>query len=421
MTLVSPIIFSIDKFKQSRHDVNGSPVIITVKKEKLKRVAVISSVFLVQNLTSLPLEMSIMSSRGVYSKINIPNNEERYPIDFDRIKDSFTVSLNEAVSKVINLPEIASKNLSIKVPLECSNESYNNMIMEVYTKRMLTFIDLKPALKVLNLCPVPINFSLVCKDKEISMTVFRAKPIELYKFDPYREQCHMTITVNESYSAVIDITRFLAKEEKRSVTLMDNKGSKYKIHIDLENNKFRNELTIYSKFNIINETGAHLEIHSFNPSISGASQKLVGNGTDTVLFQSTKSHTTFVVKTNPRTFEEVVEFPVELKPSVRGTCFFPKNISYNLNETITGGSENTFYEYNLAIIPNTIKLGPKIFTKTITIAPQYVIMNDTTFCLEIHQPNVREINKVLPGLRQPLIWRTPSKKASIQLLKGGTY
>lgn len=363
--------------------------------------------------------MMIFSQDGISNKVDIPNDNERHPIDFDKVKESITISLNEAVSQIIPLETMSSQNQTIKVPLQCSAADYNNMIMDVYSKGLVTFIDLKPALKVVNLCPVPIHFEISCKNEDISHMVFRSKPVEIYKFDPYKVNCAMKLTVNEHYSLDVDITKFLWREQSRTIVLTSIEGSNLKIHLELEHNKKLNMITIYSKFNIINETGLVLDILSFNPSISGASQRLVGNGTNTVLFQSKKSHDTFVIKANPKTFEETPEFPAELKPSIRGTCFFPKNISYNLNTRVSGGSEATFYEYNFAIIPNVVKLADGILTKTITITPQFVVMNDTQYSFNFIQAGANDVARVEPRCRKPVLWRSPEKLLSIQLLEHG--
>lgn len=417
--LESPIIFSVDKFKQITEILNNSPLIITVKKEKLKRVAVISSKLLLQNYTSLPLQMTVLGEGGVISKVEIPNDNERHPIEFDKVKGSITINLNEAVSQIIPLDSMGKNNQSLKVPLNCSTADYNNMIMDVYTKGLIMFIDLKPALKVINLCPVPIQFDIFCKTGDVSHMVFRSRPVEIYKFDPYKINSTMKLTVNGHYFTEMDITRFLLRDQNRSITLQGIDGSNLKVHLEIEHNKLLNMITIYSKFNIINETGLPLDILSFNPSISGASQRLVGNGDNSVLFQSVKSHSTFVIKANSKTFEQISEFPAELKPSIRGTCFFPKSVTYNTNAKVTGGSEATFYEYNFAIIPNVVKLAEGIMTKTITITPEFVVMNDTEYSFNFIQAGANDVARVEPRCRKPVLWRTPDKLVSIQLLEDG--
>jgi hypothetical protein len=420
LNIDNSIRFGIDKFKQISDNLCGYPLIITVKKEKLKRVAVISSNILLQNRTSLPLEMTVLTKGQVGGILKLPPDNQKYPIDFNKIDSHITLNLNQAISKPLDLKTInRNKNQYIKVPLEDSNHQYNNLVLDVYTKRLITFIDIKPALVLSNFCPVPIHITLKCKENEFSKTVFRSDPIEMYMFDPYKDQTSITLTVNDSFTSSLDLTKFLAKETKGSLILNDTKASSLKVHIEIEHNRFLNTIVIYSKFNIFNETGLDLEFFSFNPSISGPSHNLVGNGNDTVLFQSKKSHNTFTIKANSRTFEKCKDFPVGLLPSIRSSCFFPKNISYNLNERISGGSGDTFYEYAIAIIPNVVKLQDGTLTKTITIAPQFVIMNNTDFRLNIIQEASRAITVVDAMTRKPIIWRDQKKTVSVQIVDPG--
>jgi ribosomal protein L24E len=418
--LDAPIIFGIDKFKQVSYNLNGYPIIITVKKEKLKRVAVISSNILLQNHTSLPFELTTIYKGEVSTSLKIPPDGQKYPVDFNKIDSTILLNLGDATSQGIDLGNINRvKSHYINIPLTSSSAQYNNVVLDVYTKRLVTFIDIKPALVISNLCPVPIHFAMHSKEKEFSQMVFRSDPIEVFMFDPYRDQTILNLTVNETFTTSIELTKFLNRETKRSITLNDSKGTGLKIHIDIEHNRFLNTIVIYSKFNIFNETGLDLEFCSFNPSIPGASHKLVGNGNDTVLFQSQKSHSTFAIKSNPKTFEKVKDFPVNLLPSIRGSSFFPKNISYNLNEKITGGSGDSYYEYGLAIIPNVVKLHEGILTKTITIAPQYVVLNVTPFALRILQENGVASSVVDPMARLPVVWRSLERRLSVQVIDTG--
>lgn len=364
--------------------------------------------------------MTTVHEGEVATSVKIPPDGEKYPVDFNKIDASILLGLGDASSQGINLGTInRTKSYYINIPLTSASANYNNVVLDVYTKRLVTFIDIKPALILSNLCPVPVHFALNCKSLEFTQTVFRSNPTEVFMFDPYKEQTTMQVTVNDTYTTTIELTKFLNKEPKQSLTLTDSKVTGLKIHINLEHNRYLNTITIYSKFNIFNETGLDLEFFSFNPSSPGASHKLVGNGNDTVLFQSQKSHSTFVIKTNPKTFEKVDDFPANLLPSIRGSTFFPKNISYNLNEKITGGSGESFYEYPLAIIPNVVKLQEGILTKTITIAPQYVILNNSPFQLKIIQESANTNTVIASMTRHPLIWRSPEKRISVQVLDQG--
>lgn len=399
---------------------NGNPIIITVKKEKLKRVAVISSNILLQNHTRLPLEMTTVNQGEVSSIIRIPPDNQKYPVEFNKIDSTVLFNMNEALGQGLDLTSInRTKKQSVNMPLKCPHTQYNNLVLDVYTKGLITFIDIKPALVVSNFCPVPIHFTMNCKKQEFTQTVFRSNPIEIFKFDPYREPTAISLTVNEHFSTTLDLTKLLAKDSKRSITLFDTKETGLKIHIELEHNRLLNTIMIYTKFNIFNETGLDLEFYSFNPSVSGQSHKLVGNGNNTVLFQSEKSHTTFMVKANSKTFEECSYFPRDLLESVRGSSFFPKNISYNLNDKVAGGVGDSYYEYDIAIIPNVVKLQEGILTKTITIAPQYVVMNSTAFSLRIIQQSGGGSMTVKSNQRQPIVWRTLQKSVAVQILEPG--
>lgn len=398
------------------YNLNGYPIIITVKKEKLKRVAVISSNILIQNLTSLPFELSIVSQGQLNQPFQIPPDDQKYPIDFNKVDSSILLKLGDATSQAIDLSSLnKSKSHYINIPMTSASSQYNNIVLDVYTKRLVTFVDIKPALIVSNLCPVPVHFAMTCRDKEFAQLVFRSDPVEVFLFDPYKEQTNVKFVVNDDFTTSFDLTKFLNKESKRSITLSDSKNSELNIHIDLEHNRFLNKITIYSKFNIFNETGLDLEFNSFNPSIAGHSHKLVGNGTNTVLFQSQKSHSTFMIKANPKTFESVKEFPVDLLPSIRGSTFFPKNISYNLNEKITGGSGATFYEYGLSIMPSVVRLPSNTYTKTITVSPQYVVVNNTQYTLRILQ-EAGHCAEVSSFSRLPVVWRQPEKRLAFEVV-----
>ena len=86
-------------------------------------------------------------------------DKNRYPIIFDKIKQIMTLGLDSGVSSKIQLEDLLrKKSASIKVPLVCQSESYNNLVMDVLIKGAVILIDIKPALKLTNLCPLPFFF-----------------------------------------------------------------------------------------------------------------------------------------------------------------------------------------------------------------------------------------------------------------------
>jgi hypothetical protein len=414
-----PIIFSVDKFKQYYNEVNGFPVIITVRKEQLKRVAYISSKILLQNHTSLPLEMMLFSSVGVFDKTILPNNSERYPIVFDKINEIVTFALDTGVSSNIKLQDITKKKTSLKVPLICANEYYNNIVMDISSKGYVLLIDIKPALKISNLCSVPIQFTITGKTFEEAGMIFRAKPIEIYKLDPFKEESVLSITFNDTYSARIELRPILAKDGEQKIVLNDMQGSKKKVYLELVTQKKTNSLIIYSKFNVINETGLELDFATFDPGVSGLSLPMVENGDKTILFQSEKKHSTVVIKATPKTFVDYKGFGVREEP--RCSSFFPKNISYNVNQRLTGGMDKDYFEFNMTVVPSVIKLHEKILTKAITITPKQVFINDTPWQLDLIQSQCTLQTSVEANTRWPVLWRTKEKQISFQVIDGDVH
>ena len=412
-----PIIFSVDKFKQMEHDVGGSPIIVTVKKEQLKRVAIISSKVLLKNYTQLPLEMLLFNAMGVYDKRLIANNGERYPIVFDKIKDIMTIGLESGVSSKINIEEITRKKAAcVKVPLVCAEQSYNNIVMDVYTKGAVQFVDIKPALKILNYCSVPIQFALQAKTYAEGGLVFRTKPFEIYKFDPYKEACTLTLRANDTYAAEVDLFKFLNKGDGEMKVVLQSQltNSSLKMYFDIINERRLNTLIIYSKFNLINETSLSLDFLSFAGSNPKKALPMVSNGEKTIFFMSEKKHTTIGIKLNQLTFSNKPE--LEISSQASAVCFFPKNINYNLNPKLSNDVEGKdFFELNLTVIPNVMRHTEKVVSKSMTIAPKYVFLNDTIYTLNFLQSSCQFLTSVSPHQRMPVIWKTKDKMCSFQL------
>ena len=330
-----------------------------------------------------------------------------------------TLGLDSGVSSKIQLEDLLrKKSASIKVPLVCQSESYNNLVMDVLIKGAIILIDIKPALKVTNLCPVPLVFQMKTNGFEESGEICKGKTIEVYKFDPYKDPTMLILKMNQNFSVAVDLTKLLnGNNEKVKFQLSDPNNPTQKLLLDVTNIRKHNSLTIYSKFMIINETGLSLNLLSFDSAISGSSVKLIQSQEGKIMFMPNKNHSTIVIKPNLQTFDDFQN--MEKLPDnevIRASSFFPINISYNLNQKLTGGKDKSFFEFNMAVNPSVVKLEEGIVTKTITLTPKYIFINDTQFDLNLIQTHVSKMVQVNSMTRSSVLWRTQDKMLSFQII-----
>lgn len=397
-----------------------------MKKEKLKRLVEVSSTILLQNHTSLPIEFVIFDQQGVHEQKSIQDRKSVAPIAFDNIRKTLMLSMKSSVSMKVDLIKVQNmKEVSFKIPFVCPRGNYNSLKMEKSQRSCITYLTVKPALKIVNYCPEPIQYTLRSENsEEDSNIIFRSKPVEIFRYDPYTEKCSLEITLNDVFTSHINLQKLLAKSGTSSVKLLsiesktgmkgreEDEDPDRKIYLEFFNDPANNTLIIYSKFNIFNETGLHMNFYSLKSNGLSGPRKAVENGNRTTIFMASRSHDTLIMKPIASTF---ISSPGvgPFKSSDRGV--FPRKLNYSMNQTIKGGQDKGYYELSTVVIPNVIEIAPNIFTKTITLMPKYVFVNTTKYALCLIQMQCNVIHKVPPQGRQALIWRSDQKQISFQV------
>jgi hypothetical protein len=416
MTSEAPIIFSIDKYQMSQKDIGEYPVFIEVKKEKLKRVAEIKSKILLKNNTNLPLKYFLLSNQGSSEPSEFTSQQSGVPIAFDQIDKVLLFSMKSGMSEKIHLANtVNSKDATIKLSMVCSKESLNNLVLDLKNHGPIIHLEAKPALKIVNYCPVALEYTLKSRKYEDSNIIFRNKPLEIFRFDPYSDSCDLTLISHDIYSTVIDLKGFLNKKHGCSskIKLVSANDPDMKIYLDMVNDRQNNTLVIYSKLNIYNETGFKFDMASFYHGNQKYRRSLVESGNRAIVFMASKAHDSLLLKVNNQTFEN---WP-SIKPigNMNDSCVFPKKISYTLNQTIKGRSEKGSYELNMIVAPNVVEVAKGILTKTLTVLPKYVFVNNTDHNLCIIQQQSNHIAKLAPKSRLAVVWCGDFKACSFQV------
>lgn len=397
---------------------------IDIKKEKLKRLVEVSSSVVLKNLTNLPLEFIIFDQQGVHEKKSIQDQLQAAPIAFDNIQKTLMLSMKSSVSNKIALTTLLKSGPgSYRLPLVCPRGNYNNLKLEVTVENGITYIATKPALKIVNYSPDAIQYNLQHELSEDSNIIFRNKPVEIFKFDPYGENSILELTINDVFMTAVELRKVLQKRGVTTVKLLncESKGGKNrqedddperKIYLELFSDPTNNILIIYSKFNIFNETGLAFNVYSFKSSGMSKPRKAVENGSRNIIFMASQSHDTIIIKPTAKTFDR---WPGVSQITSSHTAAFPRKLGCALNQKIAGGEGKGFFELNFVVIPNVVEVAEGILTKTITIAPKYVFVNSTNYSLCIIQSQCSIIHKVPPQGREALIWRSEQKSCSFQV------
>lgn len=289
------------------------------------------------------------------------------------------------------------------------------MNLEITTEGLITYIVVKPALKIINYSPAPIEYCLRNNKAEDNNIIFRGKTIEVFRFDPYKEQCSLELTIMDVFRHTLDLNKFLNKganyKEKLRFNSIEKNGQR--LYLEAINKPYKNTLVIYSQFNVFNETGFPLDIRSFNNSLA-ESRKLLEAGDKNVLFIPSKKHDSFFVRLPP---PNTPGANLTNKVNVgRGEyCIFPKKINCNIYQKIQISTEKEYTELNFAIIPKILKLEDDIITKTLTLSPKFVFVNETKFPLTIIQQQSNAMTNVGPQQRIPIIWKSQIKSISFQI------
>lgn len=415
MTLESPLIFSVDKCRVIEHDLKGFPLFIDIKKEKLKRVAEIKSKVLLKNLTKLPLQFIVMHSQGVLQQEDLNDQTIVMPVAFNHLDKTLMMAMKSSLSQKLSIKDVINHPGGlIKLPLVCSKESYNNLNLEIVKKNGVVSLEAKPALKILNYCPQALEYQLVYRDCEDSNMIFRNKPVEIYKFDPYTEKCSLHLILNDVFETVIDLNKILnTKRGSHSIIKLVQRADKeMKVYLDVINDRDNGSLLIYSQFNIYNETGFDLDIFSFNHSSSSVYRPAVPSGNREIIFLASKAHDSILFKTNQRSFQNHIGVG---KVDNRAYCVVPKKINCNLNQTIKGGSDKDKYELSLVFSPTVLQVTDTILTKTLTIAPKYVLVNNTMHKMNYIQKQCNHMFGIGPNSRQVMLWRSEHRECSFQI------
>lgn len=390
----STVKFSVDKVKQLEFPigVSGSSIIVTVKKEKLKRVAIISSKLLVVNLTSCDLFFSLFSEEGVFNQHTIPPGiiGERYPIQFNRTLGLATFGIKTGISGKINLTEVGSKrNTSKNLQLICPDLNYNVAFLDIVEKGLLNILIIKPAFKLATYCSIPVEFSALWQNYENNGVIFRSKPVELFRFDPFKDHTQLKIALNNSYSVKLD-TQSIIKSATDTQVYLEAKGRSETMPLTICVDRKHNSMTIASRFNLINETGLDLDFYSVkSPQNYKNAKKLIPNGDKTIWFMSNTKFEYIIARSSKKTFTKFSNFKEEdqdpNEETYEASCIFSKKAAYSETFALSGGQLSTYFELNLTILPDTVKFANGFTTKTITVTPRYVFVNSTPFAMNLIQ------------------------------------
>ena len=253
----------------------------------------ITSKVILENKTTFPLQTLVLDQKGSSQEAELLPGE-RTPLPFDSLHQMLMLTLKTSMTQKLDLRKITghSEKKTFKIPLICAKEYYNNLLLDVIPVRNVTLIRLRPALTILNLSPVPIEYTLTSRRYSDSNMIFRSKPLEVFRFNPQEEACQLLLTVVDVYRLQIDLHEFIqtkdkVRREKFRATHVDrNKESK--IYLDFCYDAVGEVLYIYSKFNIFNETALRFDIISFDESSISNSKKLIEANDPTILFTSSR-------------------------------------------------------------------------------------------------------------------------------------
>lgn len=381
------LTFSVEKVQQFEHLVNGHPIVITVKKERLKRVAVISSKMLFVNLTQQPVHYLLFGQEGLLESTAITNDQMRFPIKFDKTQEFISLGLGDARSSKISLQDLVKKkNQSFKIPLVCPQEKFNNLHLDVYHKRNLVFFDFKPSLRIVNRLPLELSFHATCRRMSEAGKIKKTEFVEIFKFDPYKDPTLLAVQAAR-YRAEIDLTKLLRSDGSKQVLMTDLGNPLSKFTLDLFHNRVTSELQLFVKFALINETGLHFDFRAADSKTSRKRQPLpdCAGSEENLYFLPDKKNNFLFVQPTLQTFSGFPKPPegLDLDRAVK----VDKNIAYSINERLIATSDQKPIEFVFAFIPAVLELAPKIFTKTLTVAPKHIFINDTEFSLNVIQMN----------------------------------
>lgn len=389
----------------------------------MKRLVEISSTVVLENQTGLPLDFCIFDTQGVYEQKAIQGNSKLAPIAFNNINKTLMLQMKSSVSQKVDLMKLrAYKDSRISIPFVCPKGNYNNLKLTMSQRKEVTVLAIKPALKIVNYCPEPLQYTIRFEDSEDSNIIFRNKPIEIYKHDPYIEKCNLEIALNDVFMATVSLNKMLQKKEPVDVKLecyearqmhsqYDPEDENRKVYLEFFNDFANNTLIIYSKFNIFNETGYQLSFSSVKGSGLDRPRRAVENGNRTTIFLASRVHDAIIMRPNQKTL--IKEPGAAFDNSSRGV--FPRKLNYILNQTLKGVEGKGYFDLSTVIVPNVVEVAPNILTKTITILPKYVFINTTPYTLCTIQVDSNVIHKILPHQRQAIVWRSDSKKISFQV------
>ena len=388
---------------------------IDIKKEKLKRVAEIKSKVLLKNYTCLPLQFIIMDSQGVLQQESLKTRDSIMPVPFNNLDRTLMMSMKSSMSNKLSIKDAIQKHSGlIKLPLVCAKESFNNLNLDVSTSDGIVTMIAKPALKILNYCPVPIEYILKYRETQESNIIFRNKPMEIYRFDPYTDKSTLSLILNDIYETDIDMRKFLASKNnyRETIMLVQEADKEMKIYLEIINAKDQGAVIIFSRFNIYNETGFSLDMLSFKHRTGSSYRPAVACGNRDIVFLASKAHDSIMVKPNKKTLHN--------QPGVgdldnKSYCVVPKMNNCSLNQTLRGGSDKGKYELCLVFNPEVIEVADSILTKALTIAPKYVLVNNTKHKMNFIQKQCNYMFQIEAKSRQAIIWRSEYRECSFQL------
>jgi hypothetical protein len=366
----------------------------------------------------------IFDPEGVYEHKSVDHQSLAAPIAFDNIGKTLMLSMKSSVSQKVSLVKVLQmKEGSFKIPLVCPKGNYNNLKIDVSQSVGLTYLTAKPALKIINYCPDPIQYSLHYNDSEDSNIIFRNKPVEIYRFDPYSDNSVLELTLYDVFTGSVNLSKLLSKKESTSIKLVsceaktgmkgkeEDEDPDRKIYIELFSDTSNSALVIYSKINVFNETGLPLNFYSFKSSGMSRPRKALENGNRSTVFIASRAHDTVIVKPTLKTFEGMFDS----SPKMLEKTVFPRKLNCSLNQKLRVGDGRSQAELNVVVVPNVVEVAPGILTKTITIMPKYVFVNSTVYNLCLIQLQSNLITKVAPQGREALIWKSEEKKCAFQV------
>ena len=370
--------FSVDKVMQVERKINGETIVVTIKKEKMKRVIVVSSKILINNKTTHPLTYLLFSPEGVAEDIAEIPPGLIWPIKHNRIEGLIILGIGESLSKSIILPGLLDNKsrqpLRVEVPLACPSNKFNLLQLTMLKKNKLVYLEINPVLRIVNACPVEIDYYLVsssyCENSRIAKSGF----VEFYSHDPNKQASMIAIQLGPNRCEV-DLTKLLKSEGASKLYLSNTeKKDAYKGYLEVFHDKSGGEVIFFMRNVMVNEYGPGIEI------FEGGIKLVACEPGSNVYLPTDKKGKRFEIRANESTFGER---KVDLAKV--GRVAVEKKVTYARREELAYKYLEVQGSVLLALVPTEITTHKHAQVSLLAIMPAHVLINDTDWGLSIIQ------------------------------------